>query len=428
MRLSSLSLGAVLALSGTVYGSYGSNMVIGRAMGGLFQRRSESNQQNDSAGAVLEGRQAAAGRCGADQGNAKCPSDQCCSQWGYCGVGNEFCNTIALCQTAFGSCLGAGQSATAAPPASSSASAAPPPPVSTTSAAAPPPASSSAAPVPTSTSVSTVAPQPPSSTSAAPPPPASTSARPPPPPPPAGGYKPSTDGTCGNTTTCAGSGHGSCCSEFYYCGDGIEYCGTGCQSAFGLCFSGAAAPPPPVVTGTLTPSTSGACGNTTTCAGSTHGSCCSQFYHCGDGTDYCAAGCQSSFGLCFGGVAAAPPPAPASSSRAAGSSAAAPASSSSPAASSSAAAAAPASSASASASAASSASAAAPSGSALPAGVSVTTDGSCGNGKTCTGSTFGQCCSQFGFCGDGEQFCPFLVSCQPEWGHCDPAPSGTTVS
>jgi hypothetical protein len=40
-------------------------------------------------------------------------------------------------------------------------------------------------------------------------------------------------------------------------------------------------------------------------------------------------------------------------------------------------------------------------------GISV--DGSCGplfaGNKTCTGSQFGTCCSQYGFCGDGDDFC-----------------------
>ncbi|CAK7202242.1 hypothetical protein SEUCBS139899_004964 [Sporothrix eucalyptigena] len=349
MRCTSFTLGAALALSGTVYGSYGSNAVVNNAVGGMFQRRApgQENHQNGLAAiSVLEGRQAAAGRCGADGGNAKCPAGQCCSQWGYCGVGAEFCNPIALCQSDFGSCLGASQSATA-PPAPTTTAAPPPPPVTTTTPAPPPPppvtTTSRAPPPPPPTTTS--APRPPPSTSAAPPPPVSTSPVPP------GTLVPSTNGMCGNSTTCAGSGHGSCCSEFFYCGDGIEFCGTGCQPKFGLCFGGVAAPAP-------APSSSR--------------------------------------------VATSKAPAPVTSSGAATT----PVATVAPKPTSTAAAPAPP---------ASSAPAA------LPPGVSVTTDGSCGNGKTCLGSTFGQCCSQFGFCGTGDQFCPAIVACQPEWGHCDPA-------
>ncbi|KAL1892255.1 hypothetical protein Sste5346_007211 [Sporothrix stenoceras] len=336
MRWTSITLSAALALSSTAYGSYGSNVMLGGAVGGIFQRH-EPGQGQQGAASVLEGRQAAAGRCGTDGGNAKCPAGQCCSQWGYCGVGAEFCNPIALCQSDFGSCLGQSQSATAPPPPTTTA-APPPPPVTTTTRAPPPPpptTTSAVPPPPTTTS----APRPPPSTSANPPPPVSTSPVPP------GTLVPSTNGMCGNSTTCAGSGRGSCCSQFFYCGDGIEFCGTGCQSKFGLCFGGFSAPGP-ASSGTSKPAVP-----TTTSA-------------------------------------AAPPPTSAPKPSTTTSAAAPPPATSSPAA-------------------------------ALPPGVSVTTDGSCGNGKTCLGSTFGQCCSQFGFCGNGEQFCPAIVACQPEWGHCD---------
>eukprot|EP00833_Pecoramyces_ruminatium_P018468 jgi/Orpsp1_1/1192500/evm.model.d7180000093827.1 len=41
-------------------------------------------------------------RCGAANGNAKCPSGQCCSKKGICGRGDEYCDTG--CQTAYGLC------------------------------------------------------------------------------------------------------------------------------------------------------------------------------------------------------------------------------------------------------------------------------------------------------------------------------------
>jgi hypothetical protein len=43
----------------------------------------------------------------------------------------------------------------------------------------------------------------------------------------------STDGTCGNGITCAGSHWGQCCSEHGYCGNTDAYCGAGCQAAYG---------------------------------------------------------------------------------------------------------------------------------------------------------------------------------------------------
>ncbi len=45
----------------------------------------------------------------------------------------------------------------------------------------------------------------------------------------------STDGSCGGTVTCKGNLGGQCCSKFGFCGSSDAFCGTGCQSAFGLC-------------------------------------------------------------------------------------------------------------------------------------------------------------------------------------------------
>jgi hypothetical protein len=56
----------------------------------------------------------------------------------------------------------------------------------------------------------------------------------------------------------------------------------------------------------------------------------------------------------------------------------------------------------------------------IPPGMRSSTDGKCGNNVTCLGSNFGRCCSQFGYCGDGDQFCPYIVGCQPEFGYCEP--------
>ncbi|RKP35880.1 hypothetical protein BJ085DRAFT_32, partial [Dimargaris cristalligena] len=96
------------------------------------------------------------GTCGA---NKSCPNSQCCSQWGWCGVGDGFCGTG--CQN--GPCSGGGN------------------------------------PQPTNTATSV---------------------------PPTNPTDVSTDGSCGANKTCPGS---QCCSKWGYCGVGDGFCGTGCQ-------------------------------------------------------------------------------------------------------------------------------------------------------------------------------------------------------
>jgi hypothetical protein len=46
------------------------------------------------------------------------------------------------------------------------------------------------------------------------------------------------DGICGENYTCFGSVYGDCCSANGYCGNSTEYCGEGCNSAFGRCGGG----------------------------------------------------------------------------------------------------------------------------------------------------------------------------------------------
>ncbi|KZL86995.1 agglutinin isolectin 1 [Colletotrichum incanum] len=48
----------------------------------------------------------------------------------------------------------------------------------------------------------------------------------------------------------------------------------------------------------------------------------------------------------------------------------------------------------------------------------ISPDGSCGgtNAYTCTGSTFGNCCSRWGFCGNSDEHC--LNACQSSFGDC----------
>ncbi|KAI0879716.1 carbohydrate esterase family 4 protein [Hypoxylon argillaceum] len=50
---------------------------------------------------------------------------------------------------------------------------------------------------------------------------------------PTGTLKVSTDGSCGSGVTCDGSGFGTCCSQFGFCGSTTDYCSAGCQPAFG---------------------------------------------------------------------------------------------------------------------------------------------------------------------------------------------------
>ncbi|KXS11843.1 hypothetical protein M427DRAFT_72589 [Gonapodya prolifera JEL478] len=99
----------------------------------------------------------------------------------------------------------------------------------------------------------------------------------------------SVDGTCGMAagTMCAAP---SCCSQFGFCGANATYCGTGCQTGFGLCA-------PAGTPGVLAQSTDGTCGAGVqkSCPA---GLCCSQFGFCGTSDLH---GCQTGFGTCTGG-------------------------------------------------------------------------------------------------------------------------------
>jgi hypothetical protein len=119
-------------------------------------------------------------------------------------------------------------------------------------------------------------------------------------------------------------------------------------------------------------STDGSCGGTITCQGSSFGNCCSQYGWCGSAITYCGTGCQSAFGTC-------------------GSSSSASSSSSSKTSSIS---------------------------STTASTLTVSTDGSCsGTGKnTCLDSTFGNCCSQYGWCGSTTAYC--RTGCQAGFGSC----------
>lgn len=213
-----------------------------------------------------------AGRCGPDFGEQICSNDQCCSFFGYCGLGQDHCSQIASCQPAYGWCEGEPLPTTSVPP------------------------TPTPTPTPTTSSTSTVLP--PSGTII------------------------STNGMCGNSTVCTGSGFGQCCSPYWYCGNSADYCGVGCNPLFGSCSGGGISsssstiilPPttsttsttfttssssiPPVVTTTSRISSStiptptptptptpgglpttrdGTCGNGFSCNGWADGPCCSRF-------------------------------------------------------------------------------------------------------------------------------------------------------
>jgi Polysaccharide deacetylase len=56
----------------------------------------------------------------------------------------------------------------------------------------------------------------------------------------------------------------------------------------------------------------------------------------------------------------------------------------------------------------------------------VSTDGSCGGstGETCLGSTFGNCCSQYGYCGSDSTYCG--TGCQSTFGSCGSSSSSAS--
>ncbi|RYO95142.1 hypothetical protein DL764_007744 [Monosporascus ibericus] len=166
----------------------------------------------------------------------------------------------------------------------------------------------------------------------------------------------SPDGSCGgmNQFNCTGSTFGACCSSGDWCGDTSANCSTGCQSLFGTCSA------PSNV------SSDGSCGsNGKICLGSGLGDCCSSSNYCGSSTAHCGTGCQAGFGNCTttGGGG----------------------------------------------------------GGSGGAGDGVSTDGTCSGikGLTCRGSTFGDCCSSRGFCGASTTHSG--PGCQFGFGNCTAA-------
>jgi len=87
---------------------------------------------------------------------------------------------------------------------------------------------------------------------------------------------------------------GQCCSQYGYCGVTSEYCGTGCQTAFGVCNSTKKDNKKDNKKEKI--STNGRCG--AEFGSCPKGQCCSQYGYCGTESDHCGTGCQSNFGQC----------------------------------------------------------------------------------------------------------------------------------
>ncbi|GAB7346912.1 hypothetical protein MBLNU459_g1983t2 [Dothideomycetes sp. NU459] len=137
-------------------------------------------------------------------------------------------------------------------------------------------------------------------------------------------------------------------------------------------------------------STDATCGGSSgfTCSNSAFGNCCSASGWCGSGDLYCGEGCQAGFGTCGINVASLSSSAAATTTT---TKSALPSTSKSSSSSTSSAAASP---------------------------TAVSTDASCGGttGFTCQGSTFGNCCSKYGFCGSTNAYCG--TDCQSGFGTC----------
>lgn len=272
-------------------------------------------------------------------------------------------------------------------------------------------------------------------------------------------------GQCGASAGGAKCPDNLCCSEFGYCGNDDTYCAqiAGCQSAYGLCdgeplpstssttttstipittpsssttttsstssvsSTAPATSTTPPYTGPFQVSQDGMWGNDTTCAGSRFGSCCSEFYYCGSGSSFCGVGCQAQFGSCgvpggsstvtvtstvtmtssitvSVGSGTIPMPITTTVTQTITVGGSGPTGiTSTPTTTSST---------------GTSTSSAPTTSVSIPAGLRTTTDGTCGDGVTCIGYSGGQCCSQWGYCGDDAAYCSPNLGCQARFGIC----------
>ncbi|KAK4445335.1 pseudo-hevein [Podospora aff. communis PSN243] len=315
-----------------------------------------SHRKNASSLRNLQSRQAS-GQCGAQAG--RCPGNLCCSDYGFCGDSVDHCAPLFDCQPQYGVCGWPRPATTSAPP----------PPTTTSTTSAPPPPTTTSTTTSTSTSISTAI--------VSLPPPTTTTSRPPvvvtptttgPILQPTSIGRVTTNGQCGNGTVCIGNpAYGPCCSQFFWCGSSLDFCGAGCKSEFGACLGVPGIPAPPAANQTGVVSPTSAVIPPTLISTS---------------VIPLPPTTTSAPPVVIPPTTTAPPvvvpPTTTTSAR--------------------------------------------PTTTAvqLPAGQRSTTDGRCGSGVNCLGSTFGRCCSQFGWCGDGDQFCPPIVGCQPQFGICDP--------
>ncbi|ORX77032.1 hypothetical protein BCR32DRAFT_295874 [Anaeromyces robustus] len=207
-------------------------------------------------------------QCG--PGIAVCAEGLCCSKYGWCGDTIEYCGTG--CQSEFGNCDG--QEKTTTPNATT-------PNTTTTT-------TTTTKKTTTTTTTTTTT----------------------------NNSLPTSKDQCGpGIAVCA---EGLCCSKYGWCGDTIEYCGTGCQSEFGNCDGQEKT----TTLNTTTPNTTTTTKKTTTTTITTtttnnslstsedqcgpgiavcaEGLCCSKYGWCGDTIEYCGTGCQSEFGKCDG--------------------------------------------------------------------------------------------------------------------------------
>ncbi|KAF8428632.1 hypothetical protein EV426DRAFT_279165 [Tirmania nivea] len=103
----------------------------------------------------------------------------------------------------------------------------------------------------------------------------------------------SPDNSCGLTEAGNNLGYtcgiaSPCCSQHGWCGSDTNYCGAGCQSAYGNCSAI-----------TLTNTDDGICGPQNGHKVCSNGSCCSSAGYCGTTEDYCSSpDCQRDFGVC----------------------------------------------------------------------------------------------------------------------------------
>ncbi|KAI1213456.1 uncharacterized protein F4807DRAFT_266028 [Annulohypoxylon truncatum] len=136
-------------------------------------------------------------------------------------------------------------------------------------------------------------------------------------------------------------------------------------------------------TSTLQVSQDGRCGDGVTCAGSTYGNCCSLNSWCGASIDYCGSNCRPEFGTCSSADSQIPTNLPLPSG---------PGTTTIP-------------------------DDPLPTTNTAPAPTStqeVSVDGNCGDGITCEGSEFGNCCSVNGWCGSTIDYCG--EGCQSAFG------------